>query len=53
MAGMRVKLKTIHREKLGEKFDIEKLDDNLVRGEYSTLLKSKWEQTQETDTGTV
>src|SRR6218665_1519086 len=40
MAGIRVKLKTIHREKSGKKFDIERLDDNLVRREYSTLLKS-------------
>src|SRR6218665_2395722 len=44
MAGIRVKLKTIHREKSGKRFDIERLDDNLVRREYSTLLKSKWEQ---------
>src|SRR6218665_1527154 len=46
MAGIRVKLKTIHREKSGKKFDIERLDDNLVRREYSTLLKSKWEHTK-------
>src|SRR6218665_643918 len=46
MAGIRVKLKTIHREKSGKTFYIERLDDNLVRREYSTLLKSKWEQTK-------
>jgi len=53
MAGIGVKLKTIHREKLGKKFDIERLDDNLVRGKYSTLLKSKWEQTKEKNRDSV
>src|SRR6218665_2552873 len=53
MAGVRVKLKTIHREKSGKKFDIERLDDNLVRREYSTLLKSKWEQTKKKNRDSV
>src|SRR6218665_2850893 len=53
MAGIRVKLKIIHREKSEKKFDIERLDDNLVRREYSTLLKSKWEQTQKKNRDSV
>ena len=53
IAGIRIKLKTIHREKLGKRVDIERLGDNLVRGEYSTLLKSKWEQTKEKNRDSV
>src|SRR6218665_3233610 len=53
MAGIRVKLKTIHREKSEKTFDIERLDDNLVRREYSTLLKSKCEQTKKKNRDSV
>src|SRR6218665_3462336 len=53
MAGIRNKLKTMHREKLGKIFNIERLGDHLVRGEYSTLLKSKWEQTKEKNRDSV
>src|SRR6218665_2610444 len=53
MAGVRVKMKTINREKKREKIDTERLDDNLVRGECSTLLKSKWEQTKEKNSDSV
>src|SRR6218665_2340892 len=53
MAGIRVKLKTVHREKSGKEFDIERLDYNLVRREYSTLLKNKWEQTKKKNRDSV
>src|SRR6218665_342998 len=53
MAGIRNKLKTMHREKLGKIFNIERLGDHLVRGEYSTLRTSKWEQTKEKNRDSV
>src|SRR6218665_3497549 len=49
MARLRIKLKTIHREKSGKNFDIERLK----RKEYSTLLRSKWEQTKKKNRDSV
>ena len=55
MAGIRIKLKTIQKEKIEKRFDVEKLEEDMVRWQFSTALNDKWRRGKANtkDNGTV
>ena len=44
MAGIRIKMKTVRREVLGRRFDVERLKEESVKKQYSTSIWNRWRQ---------
>src|SRR3984885_7608136 len=53
LAGIRIKLRTITNEKTEKRFDVEKLEDNMIKWQYDTLIQEKWRQSSLGSTSTV
>ena len=53
MAGIRLKMRTVYKEKPGRRFDVEKLEDEAVRKQFNDQLSKRWRQVQGKNTDTV